>query len=111
MITEAYCRELVAKYPTSEVGGQLRPPGDREFLGAKVVDSFEVEGAVDGRGTVAGNSRTPENPETGETGGTGTSGSTYFSCTTPYPTNDFTCAHTCANTCGSTCAVYPVMCA
>jgi hypothetical protein len=76
------------------------------------VDTFEVEsGGVDGRGTVAANSRTPENPETGETGGTGTSGSTYFSCTTPYPTNEYTCAGTCAATCGSTCAVYPVMCA
>lgn len=86
------------------------------------VDSFEVEnGGGDGSGTVQGNVRDPEYRDTGDTGtggGGGTSGSTYFSCTTPYPTNENTCqgscygtCNTCANTCGSTCAVYPALCA
>jgi hypothetical protein len=71
------------------------------------VDTFEVEsGGVDGRGTVQGNMPV-RNQDPGTLDCTGTSGSTYFSCTTPYPTNDNTCQGSCNGTCIYSCNAPP----
>ena len=73
------------------------------------VDSFEVESGVAGRGTVQGNAPEPDHRDTGytDTGTGGGSGSTFFSCTTPYPTNENTCQGSCNGTCIYTCNAPP----
>ncbi len=79
-------------------------------LDSLMVDSFDVAGdRAARRGTVVGRvfNQDPYTVVVDDGSGSG-----YFSCTTPYPTNENTCQGSCYGTCIYTCNAPPgVLCA